>query len=253
MCHKATIRRVVCLSLALELLGAFAVAQIPADWRRVGSTTLDLSLASVATGPVERVWFSEDGVRLFVRTGLKRTYSTSDFEHWQIAADAVIPEAAAGLVKVLPESRAKSKTSATVPTRIYAVGRHGYRSDDGGYTWTNLTAFQNRSIIGDGLADVAVSPKDPDLVVIAGGQGVWRSLDGGLSWTGLNHGLPNLPVHRILLFPMATARSASPPIATTRNSSGPPARSRGGNQWRIPRRCKPPLRGAHCQKHSEAL
>ena len=201
MCHKATIRRAVCLSLAFELAGSFAAAQIPADWRRVGSTTLDLSLASVASGPVERVWFSEDGVRLFVRTGLKHTYSTSDFEHWQIAADAVIPEAAAGLVKVLPESRAKLKTSATVPTRIYAVGRHGYRSDDGGYTWTNLTAFQNRSIIGDGLADVAVSPKDPDLVVIAGGQGVWRSLDGGLSWTGLNNGLPNLPVHRILALP----------------------------------------------------
>ena len=201
MCHKATIRRVIGLTLALEMLGASAVAQVPADWRRVGSTTLDLSLASLATGPVERVWFSEDGVRLFVRTGLKRTYATSDLEHWQIATDAVIPESAAGLVQVLPESKAKSKTSATVPTRIYAVGRYGYRSDDGGYTWTNLTAFENRSIIGDGLADVAVSPKDPDLVVIAGGQGVWRSLDGGRSWIGLNQGLPNLPVHRILALP----------------------------------------------------
>jgi uncharacterized protein (TIGR03437 family) len=30
---------------------------------------------------------------------------------------------------------------------------------------------------------------------------VWRSLDGGLSWIGLNQGLPNLPVRRILALP----------------------------------------------------
>jgi len=201
VCHKATVRKIACLGLALGLLGAPATAQISAEWRRVGSTTLDLSLASAATGPVERVWFSEDGTRLFVRTGLKRTYSTLDFEHWQFTADAAAPESPAGLVKVLPERLAKPKASATVPTRFYAVGRHGYRSDDGGFTWTNLTAFQNRSIIGDGLADVAVSPKDSDEVVIAGGQGVWRSLDGGLTWTGLNQALPNLPVRRILALP----------------------------------------------------
>ncbi|MEP6536388.1 MAG: hypothetical protein ABJF23_13770 [Bryobacteraceae bacterium] len=187
--------------MAMELLVSSATAQIRADWRRVGSTTVDLDLASAATGPVDRAWFSEDGATLFVRTGLKRIYSTSDFERWQWVPDAVIPESPAAAAKILPERMAKSRASATVPTRFYAVGRNGYRSDDGGFTWTNLTAFQNRSIIGEGLADVAVSPTDPDQVVIAGAQGVWRSLDGGLSWTGLNQSLPNLPVRRILALP----------------------------------------------------
>src|SRR6185369_4473464 len=135
VCHKGTIRKLSCLSVGISLLGAYAIAQVPADWRKVGSTVIDLHLASLATGPVERVWFSEDGSRLFARTAWKHTYVTSDFEHWQIANEATAPETPTGSVKTLPENSARSKTSATLPTRIYAVGHFAYRSDDGGFTW----------------------------------------------------------------------------------------------------------------------
>jgi uncharacterized protein (TIGR03437 family) len=78
------------------------------------------------------------------------------------------------------------------------LGRQLYRSEDGGHGWENLTALGSRSVIGDGVASVAVSPVDADQLVAANDFGVWRSLDGGLSWSALNQALPNLPVRRIL-------------------------------------------------------
>ncbi len=199
--HSATCRWAACLSFGLALFSVGASAQIGADWRRLGSTSMDLSLASPASGPVEKVWFAEDGSRLYARTSAKRTYATTDFEHWQSTNDPPLSEILPEPVQPLPERGAKSKTAAALASRIYAIGQHAYRSDDGGSSWTNLTAFRDRSIIGDGLADIAVSPKDPDIVVIADAQGVWRSMDGGLSWTGLNQSLPNLPVRRIAQLP----------------------------------------------------
>src|SRR5450759_2202297 len=82
--------------------------------------------------------------------------------------------------------------------RVYAAGRQLYRSEDGGRSWANLTAFKTESVIGLGQRSVAVSPANPDQIVVANDFGVWRSLDGGLSWAGLNELLPNLPIQRIL-------------------------------------------------------
>jgi uncharacterized protein (TIGR03437 family) len=89
--------------------------------------------------------------------------------------------------------------------RIYAAGRQLYRSDDGGRSWANLTAFKTESVIGLGQRSVAVSPANQDQIVVANEFGVWRSLDGGLSWAGLNELLPNLQIQRILATPAGTA------------------------------------------------
>jgi len=51
------------------------------------------------------------------------------------------------------------------------------------------------------VQDLAVHPFDPDVVVAVNEFGVWRSADGGLSWHGLNEGLPNLPVRRLIAAP----------------------------------------------------
>jgi photosystem II stability/assembly factor-like uncharacterized protein len=99
----------------------------------------------------------------------------------------------------LPESGAR-----VVPSgfgRIYSLGRQLFRSDDGGRTWANLTAFKDESVIGVGQTSVAASPVNPDQIVVANRFGVWRSMDGGLSWAGLNQLLPNLAVRRILATP----------------------------------------------------
>jgi uncharacterized protein (TIGR03437 family) len=170
------------------------------DWRHIGNTALDRSLAGVATGPVERVWYASDGSRLLALTNARRVFATSDFETWTEAEGEPVantgPEAAR-----LPESGAQVRAAALTPGRLYAYGRFVYRSDDGGATWTNLTGYRSISIIGDGLTDLAVSPKDADQIAVAASSGVWRSADGGLSWTGLNDALPNLRGSRILGVP----------------------------------------------------
>ena len=60
-------------------------------------------------------------------------------------------------------------------------------------------------MIGFGQRSVAVSPANPDQVVVANQFGVWRTMDGGMSWLGLNELLPNLRVQRILSTPSGTA------------------------------------------------
>lgn len=207
MCRKATIRAAMPLALGFALFGALAVAQTPTglkpapalEWRRVGNTALDLHLASVASGPVDRVWYSPDGAALNVRTRSGKVFATADFEHWKmVQKPEAPPEDAIGGLMTLPEPGAKAKIQNARPGRLFAVGKDAHRSDDGGFNWTNLTVHQGTSIIGNGLFDVAVSPVNPDEVVVAGSRGVWRSLDAGLTWSGLNQYLPNLPVQKIV-------------------------------------------------------
>lgn len=203
MCHKATFVRVwLAAGLGLQVL----VAQtngLPLEWRRIGNTTLDLNLAGPATGPVERAWFANDGSRLFVTTASRRSYQTVDFEHWQLFSGQQLSSQtpASPLPANLPETGARVQSAFGQPGRLYAIGQFAWRSDDGGVSWTNLTAFKGNSILGNGLTGLAVSPTDANDLVVTGSRGVWRSLDGGLTWSGLNDSLPNLPVRRLLHVP----------------------------------------------------
>jgi hypothetical protein len=75
-------------ALALVLLPTIALRAQPASessWRSIGNTLIDRSLAGLATGPVDRVWYSADGTQLMIRTSSGNTFVTSDFETWQRA------------------------------------------------------------------------------------------------------------------------------------------------------------------------
>ena len=182
--------------------GILAAQAAPVEWRRVGNPSMELGLASPATGPAQTVWYSADGAALYARTRAGSVFETADFENWTPAqgvsepADTLPPP-----VDRMPEPGAKLAVAGAAPGRIYALGTQLYRSDDGGRSWTNLTAFHSQSIIGPGQRSVAVSPGDPDQLAVANDFGVWRSMDGGLSWSGLNLQLPNLTVSRILATP----------------------------------------------------
>ena len=104
----------------------------------------------------------------------------------------------------LPEAGALVIPSGLNGSRLYALGRQLFRSDDGGRTWSNLTAWRSEAVVGAGQHSLAVSPGNPDQLVVANEYGVWRSMDGGLSWTGLNQALPNLTPRRILSTPNGT-------------------------------------------------
>jgi len=206
VCHKETTywRRLV---LAIPLGAAVLAAQtIPVEWRRLGNASMEIGLASPATGPVLAVWYSADGSRLYARTRPNRVFETIDFENWTAVQGVIEPSVGTADVPPpagdrMPESGAKLVVSPVQPGRVYALGNQLYRSDDGGRSWSNLTGFRNQSIIGTGQRSVAVSPGDPDQLVVANSFGVWRSMDGGLSWAGLNQYLPNLPAARILATP----------------------------------------------------
>ncbi|MGA2216094.1 MAG: hypothetical protein ABSH31_22665 [Bryobacteraceae bacterium] len=195
MCRRATIRAVGCLGLAALRWCASGPAwgqEAGPVWRHVGNSAIELGvLPSVATGPVDSVWYSPDGSSLFARTAAGRVLRTGDFEQWQVVTD----------VKTTPTAK---NEAAAADGRLYGIGEDVYRSDNAGADWVNLTSYRGACLLGPGLRAVAVSPLDPDDVVVASGTGVWRSLDGGNSWTGLNQFLPNLPAVRLLGLPGGT-------------------------------------------------
>src|SRR6185436_1473222 len=95
MCHRATGGSAPArMAAALILLALTAVAQttppdsIRPNWRKIGSSTMELSLASPATGPVSRVWFSSGGA-LDVLTASGRIFESADMVTWAPAANPV--------------------------------------------------------------------------------------------------------------------------------------------------------------------
>ena len=81
---------------------------------------------------------------------------------------------------------------------MYAAGRWNiFISDDGGRTWASVTSSNGQSILGGEFTSLAVSPANPQEIVVANAFGLWRSADGGISWRSLNEGFPNLPVRKL--------------------------------------------------------
>ncbi|MGA3257635.1 MAG: hypothetical protein ABSE35_02055 [Bryobacteraceae bacterium] len=148
---------------------------------------------------MDQVWFAPGGGVLYARAASGAVFETADYETWSPVAGAADPPANRRATAArLPEASARIVTLSSNPNVIFGLGRQLYGSEDGGHAWRNLTALGSRSVIGDGVNSIAVSPADTDQLVAANDFGVWRSLDGGLSWSALNLGLPNLPVRRIL-------------------------------------------------------
>ncbi len=198
MCHRYTqsLNRVARAAGLLAVGGVVCLAQttLPGQadtaWHRVGTTTVDRGLAGPASGAVTKLWYR--GGTLLARTASGRVFESAfdaaGMAHWRMNTAAIPPAGAEGAARLV-----------AVSDRLYAAGADNlYVSRDGGAAWVNLTAFDGASVIGAGLAAVAVAPGNPDEVTVATGAGVWRSLDGGLSWRGLNEELPNLAVRRLL-------------------------------------------------------
>ena len=123
MCPKATIFSAVRLAAATLACAFLISAQIRPDWRKIGSSSVDLNLASPATGPVDAVWFSADGSELYARTGSGRIFETGDFETWTPAVSAPDPPVPPTITAArLPDAGARLTATAANPARIYALG-----------------------------------------------------------------------------------------------------------------------------------
>src|SRR5262245_36820230 len=205
-------------------------------------------LASPAGGPVDRVWFSENGTTLYARTPDGRVFQSSDFETWAATADAPNPpQSIAAGARRLPEPGSRVITDTAAASRIYALGRQLFRSEDGGESWLNLTAYRSAMVVGAGQRSLAISPVDRDQLVVANDYGAWRSMDGGLSWSGLNRFLPNISVQRILSTPNGTAGTR---VLTARFGvlELPP----GGSTW-VPLPVLPDAEAPLRRRYSEAV
>ncbi|MGC8883932.1 MAG: hypothetical protein ACP5UT_13945 [Bryobacteraceae bacterium] len=187
-------QRATAAVLLLAAAGATAFAQI-SGWRQIGNTALVTGLSSPAGGSAERVWFSSDGA-LWVRLPGGAVLTSRDGEAWK-RADVSVPPAPGADVPP-PETGAVVRSFGSVS---FAGGAHVWRSDDGGASWRNLTAFRGASILGGRVLDLAIDPTNPQRVAAATSAGVWISTDGGRSWAGMNDGLPALPVRRIVSAP----------------------------------------------------
>src|SRR5882724_4048147 len=98
MCQGATTRTGIAGLFILTALTAAAQTAPDAarpNWRRVGGAAIDLALASPATGPVSRVWFSADGSRLFALTAGGRVFESADLETWAPSTAPAQPPALA--------------------------------------------------------------------------------------------------------------------------------------------------------------
>jgi uncharacterized protein (TIGR03437 family) len=176
---------------------------------------------------VDRVWFNDNGSILFARTRSGKVFQTADFDTWSLVETPPDPPAMlTGPVRRLPEAGARVVTTASNSARSYALGRQLFRSDDGGESWVNLTAYRSMNLVGVDQRSLAISPMDRDHLVVANDYGVWRSLDGGRSWSGLNRFLPNLAVRRILSTPEGAAG-----IRVLANGLGVLELPAGGSIW----------------------
>src|SRR6478609_1680173 len=194
VCHKGTSRFRWATLGAIAcgvLLGQSAQDLATPKWRKIGNSAVDLPLAAPATGPVDAVWFSPDGTRLYARTHSGSLFETVDFQNWTAAA--VAPGPAPDVPVTIQRAPAPNVRYVSAQDKVFAIGQQIFRTDDNGVSWMNLTAYRTQSIIGSGQHSLAVSKNDPEHVVVANDFGVWSSMDGGLSWTGLNQGLPAMP------------------------------------------------------------
>ena len=235
MCQLDTSRAVRKWLVACFVTGAVALGQTASesarlDWRKIGSSSIELGLAAPATGPVDNVWFSPDGRMLYARTHSGKTFETVDFENWTASVAPAARPDFSGSAQRLPAPNAILRASSSDFRRLYALADHVYESEDGGRNWTNLTAYKDQSVIGAGQHDLAASPLDSNQLAVANQNGVWRSIDGGMTWTGLNRFLPNLTVRRILATP-ANGRGLEVEIDGAGAAELPPGNGAAAYAW----------------------
>src|SRR5260221_3790492 len=114
------------------LVALFACALCQGEeWSRLANSAIDFSLAGLASGPAERVWYAPSGDTLYLRTPTGKTFETKDFESWK--PTSVQPPTQPDLTLArLPESTARIRTGTGQAAAAYASASQGYRSQDRG-------------------------------------------------------------------------------------------------------------------------
>ncbi len=120
-------------------------------------------------------------------------------------------------------------TSASVPTRLYAVvdaPKLGgiYRSDDAGERWTRVNTDVRLWGRGSDFAEVRVDPKNADVVYVANVV-TWKSTDGGRTFTAFRGAPGGDDYHRLWINP------DDPKIILNASDQGAIITVNGGDTW----------------------
>lgn len=223
--RSRTVRTAVVLAVALSTAWSLPGA----GWKRIGGTGVAAGFAGPVGGPVDDAWFSADGRRLYASlqddslwvsedAGLSWLRGTRDDLELRAALDSGTLGNGPAAVLLNPYRSGVS----------YALGEHLYRSDDGGGEWSNLTALGSESVIGRWQAVLAISPADPEFIVVGNSMGLWKSHDAGETWASLNGSLPNFPRVR---FRSAVSGTTPTPESPRFGALGL-VRTAGGPVWR---------------------
>jgi photosystem II stability/assembly factor-like uncharacterized protein len=114
--------------------------------------------------------------------------------------------------------------------RIYAAvatarGTALYRSDDAGETWTRLPDTRPAARIGGGdLPRLAVHPKNPDIVIVAGTVS-WKTTNGGKTWAAFKGAPGGDDYQNVWINP------ANPDIIFYASDQGAVISVNGGQSW----------------------
>ena len=213
---------VVTVALVAASLGPAAETR----WSQLGGTGIDTGLAGPSGRPVDYVWYSADGSRLYARLASRQLWMSLDVGlSWQQVEDSARAIAEAGPLAPAPGGPPLRIVNNPYKANVsYALGEHLYRTEDG-QEWINLTALGPASVIGRWQRSLAVSPVDPNLIVVANSRGLWKSFDQGVTWSSLNGALPNFPATRFqsVLAPGTPTLEAEyiGAVALVRTATGP--------------------------------
>jgi len=190
VCHKGTLRVSICCAVAVFLAVPAGFAQTAPAWRKVGSARSICNWPALPLAQWTRSG-SHPAVGYYMRAPLRARCSRPPIMRLD-------PGCGRGRAASQPASHCRTSARSLRANRHFVFqsqcnlwfGQTALWLRDGGHAWRNLTALGSRSVIGDGVNSIAVSPADTDQLVAANDFGVWRSLDGGLSWSALNLGCP---------------------------------------------------------------
>ena len=160
------------------------------------------TITSVSESPKQfgLIWAGTDDGHVWV--------TTSGGDRWT-AVDAQLP-ADRWVSRVIASSHVRD--------RAY-VALNGYRNDDATpYLFASDDLGAHWRGIAKGLPDEAVNvvredPVNADVLYVGTDRGVYVTLDRGASWTALDAGLPNVPVHDLVVHPRAQRRGLGSRLA----------------------------------------
>ena len=206
-------------------VGVFKSTDSGASWTQLaGGLPTNLAATSLAIDPDDPDTLWAGIGRIFGAPGNGLYRSTDAGATWSRVGNGLPTGSSVGriTVAVAPSQTSRLYVLLTSPSNATGGGAFtlgGYRSDDAGANWTNVTPGSIQSSFGWYVSVVSVDPSDPDTVFM-GGVTLHRSVNAGASWSNVTP--PHVDMH-------AVAWSGGQPVAGT--DGGVYGSSNGGSSW----------------------